>query len=191
MEKKVTRVFEKKSNVLATVGALVVMSVFFNQKLITPVSETNGQQRGIASVGPTALSKEAYAARIEWEKALADQIDRRPSSLADLGEKPSLKDELLIGIFGGIYSVEFQEGRVRSLNFNLAGRGEPVKVIRRLEMIRDFRGVWAVDFAQAELLSSENSKEIFQLYSHNRNPVGKAELDLDQEGRLKSLKFSK
>jgi hypothetical protein len=104
---------ERKASVAVSIASILVFSLFLNQWLISPsLTMAGAGQRGIASVG---LSAEDYKNTVKWEHELADQVAGSRRNVAHLSEKPNLRDELLFGALGGRYGVQFEQGKVLSI----------------------------------------------------------------------------
>jgi hypothetical protein len=181
---------ERKASVAVSIASILVFSLFLNQWLISPsLTMAGAGQRGIASVG---LSAEDYKNTVKWEHELADQVAGSRRNVAHLSEKPNLRDELLFGALGGRYGVQFEQGKVLSIEFNASkANGNAMIIADREKFIKDYRGVWALDFADAEFESKTEHQEIYKLLGPDRSEKGRAMLDLDQDGHFIGLKIIK
>ena len=119
---------ERKASVAVSLGSVLVLSLFLNQWLIAPgLTMPGAGQRGIASVG---LTSEDYKKDIQWEHEFADKIASGKIADACLSEKPSLRDEMLFSTLEGRYGVQFEQGRILSLNFNTSkANGQAVAIV--------------------------------------------------------------
>ncbi len=188
------RFHEKKASVAVSLASILVLSLFLNQWLIAPGLNAPGAGlRGIASVGLSAEgSKNDYKKNIQWEHELAEKIAIGKASAAHLSEKPSLRDEMLFSTLAGRYGVQFEEGRIVSLNFNSSkSNGQAVAILDREKFIKDYRGLWALDFADTQAESKTQSQEVYKLIGADNTEKGRATLDLDLEGHLVGLKIIK
>lgn len=188
------RFHEKKASVAVSLASILVLSLFLNQWLIAPgMGRASADLRGIASVGLSAEeSKNEYKKNILWEHELAEKIASGKASAAHLSEKPSLRDEMLFSTLAGRYGVQFEEGRIIGLNFNSSkANGQAVAIIDREKFIKDYRGLWALDFADTKVESKTQSQEIYKLIGADNSEKGRATLDLDLEGHLVGLKIIK
>ena len=184
------RYHEKKASVVVSLASILVLSLFLNQWLIAPgMNSASEGQRGLASLGSSALD---YKKNIQWEQELAEKIAVGKVASAHLSEKPSLRDEMLFSTLAGRYGVQFEQGRILSLTFNSSKlNGQAVQILNREKFITEYRGVWALDFADARIQTKSETQEIYQLLGADNLEKGRAQLDLDQEGHLISLKIIK
>lgn len=184
---------EKKASVAVSLASVLVLSLFLNQWLIAPgLTMPGAGQRGIASIGLSAEDyKSDYKKNIQWEQELSEKIAHEKVADAYLSEKPSLRDEMLFSTLAGRYGVQFERGRIVSLAFNTAANGQPVDISDREKFIKDYRGVWAIDFADARVEHKNQRQEIYRLLGPDNTEKGRALLDLDQDGHLVGLKIIK
>lgn len=188
------RFHEKKASVAVSLASILVLSLFLNQWLVAPnMSRPNSDLRGIASVGLSAEdSKIEYKKNILWEHELAEKIAGGKMAAVHLSEKPSLRDEMLFSTLAGRYGVQFEEGRIIGLNFNSSkANGQAVAILDREKFIKDYRGLWALDFADTKIESKSQTQEIYKLIGADNSEKGRATLDLDLEGHLVGLKIIK
>ncbi len=188
------RFHEKKASVAVSLASILVLSLFLNQWLIAPSLNMSATGvRGIASVGTSSEdSKNEYKKNILWEHELAEKIASGKVSVAHLSERPSLQDEMLFSTLAGRYGVQFEQGRILSLNFNSSKtNGQAVAILDREKFIKDYRGLWALDFADTRVESKTPSQEIYRLIGADNSEKGRATLDLDLEGHLVGLKIIK
>lgn len=185
---------EKKASVAVSMASVLVLSLFLNQWLIAPgLTMPGAGQRGIASVGMSSEDyKNDYKKNIQWEHELADKVAGGKIADAHLSEKPSLRDEMLFSTLAGRYGVQFEQGRIISLNFNTAkANGKAIDISDREKFIKDYRGVWALDFADIRIELKNERQEVYQLLGADNIEKGRAMLDLDQDGHLVGLKIIK
>ena len=185
---------EKKASVAVSLASVLVLSLFLNQWLIAPgLTMPGAGLRGIASVGLSAEDyKNDYKKNIQWEHELAEKVALGKATDAHLSEKPSLRDEMLFSTLAGRYGVQFEQGRIVSLIFNTAkANGQAVDISDREKFIKDYRGLWALDFADTKVEAKSQNQEVYKLMGADNTEKGRALLDLDPEGRLVSLKIIK
>ena len=59
----------------------------------------------------------------------------------------------------------------------------------KAEFLKIFKSVFTVGYAKVQLESREGSKEVYKLMSSASKDLGHAQFDLDEQGRVLSLKI--
>ncbi len=178
------KVRNQKAVLALSILSVVILSVITNQFITRPMGNSGGS-RGIASVGAAVPAMD-----VRWEHELARELSQSKDQAreAHLAERPSLKDELLYGALEGRYGARLKDGRVLSLEFVNSMAGETALEVKdRSAFLSKYKGVFAVEFDRAGLLSSDSNQETWNLVNTDRTIVGQAKFFFDTDGRIASL----
>lgn len=167
--------------------SVLILTVFMNQWMIRPEIVVVPQGgRGLASIDSARVAQD-----IKWEHELAQALSSAQGKPARFAVKPTLRDELIFGYLEGKYGMKIAEGRIESLEFIDAQAGDQPLVVRdRALFLNRYKDVFALDFAQISAAGSESGVETYNLVAEDKTIVGKAQFQLDDDGRLMSLKFT-
>lgn len=178
------RSMQQRGVLVLSIFAVLAMTVVSNQWL-TRIQEGNVGGRSLASV-PGMLG--ASAENVKWEHALARELSRDTTRKAHLAVKPTLKDELLYGSLEGRYGLKMTNGRIESLEFIEAHSGHrPVLIQDRAAFLGRYAEAFSVSYASVGMVESSGGLETWNLLDADKTIVGKAQLKLDESGRLVSL----
>lgn len=167
--------------------SVLMLTVFMNQFMIRPeivvIPESAG--RGIASIDGANIARD-----IRWEHDLAQSLSQAQGKPAHLAVKPTLRDELIFGYLEGKYGMKIADGRIESLEFIDAQAGDQPLVVRdRALFLNRYKSAFGLDYAQISQTESTASSESYNLVAEDKTIVGKAQFQLDGDGRLVSLKI--
>ncbi|AHI05361.1 hypothetical protein BDW_04265 [Bdellovibrio bacteriovorus W] len=181
------KVQEQKTLAALSIASVLITSVFLNQYLTrgSEALETSGN-RGVASISPAA-----FAADVKWEQDLAKRFSKDNNlQRVAIAENPTLRDELVFGYLEGKYGMKLAAGQIESLEFIDAQAGElPMKISDRSHFLKKYASAFGFDYKQVSLAQSEEAKEVYSLINSNKEIVGQALFQLDDHGRVQSLKF--
>lgn len=180
---------DQKAVLGLSIVSVLVVSVFLNewvvksQNAVTAFSEGN---RAVAS-----FDNRDSAEGIRWEHELAQKLaEERESAKSLMAVKPTLKDELVFGFLEGKYKTHIVNAKIEGFDFtnNQAG-DQPLVIKEKGEFLKIFKSVFTVPYAKVQLQSRDGQQEIYKLLSTANKDLGKAHFQLDDEGRVLSLKI--
>lgn len=180
---------DQKAVLGLSIISVLVMTVFLNewivksQQSVNTIAEGN---RGIAS-----FDDRGAVEGIKWEHELAQKLaEEKESAKSLMAVKPTLKDELVFGFLEGKYRTRLVNAKIESFDFteNQAG-DQPLVIKEKAEFLKIFRSVFTVGYAKVQLQIRENNQEVYKLLSPANKDLGQARFQLDEEGRVLSLKI--
>lgn len=105
--------------------------------------------------------------------------------------KPTLKDELVFGFLEGKYKTRLVNAKIEGFDFseNQAG-DQPLVIKEKAEFLKIFKSVFTVGYSKVELQKREGNQETYKLLSSANKDLGTAQFQLDEQGRVLSLKIA-
>lgn len=183
------KVQEQKSVLVMSIASVLLMSIFLNQWLAAgPDNGLSGSgSRQVASFEPGV-----YAKDIKWEHELAKKFsDDKQSLFASLGEKPTVRDDLIFAFLEGKYGMKLNQGRIEKLEFIDAQAGEHPMVIKdKGAFLRDYAEAFGVNYADASLSENTEQSQVYSLIASDKTIVGTATFALDDQGRVQAIKIT-
>lgn len=176
---------QQKAVLALSILSVLMLSVLTNQWL-TRAESGAGNSRTIASLGSSSMVSD-----VKWEHELARQLSQSKGLAAHFAVKPSLRDQMVFGELEGRYGVHVKDGRVESVEFTGQQGSSPLSIGDRTQFLTKYRSVFALDYSQVGLSSSQNGEEVYNLMGSDRTIVGRAKLMLDAEGRLTGLTLAR
>lgn len=178
---------DQKAILSLSIASVLVMSLFFNQWLISGHDKIAVGNRGIASFEGGASAQD-----VKWEHDLAQKLSQKdlqdPSQLAD---KPTMRDNLVFGYLQGKYGVKMNENQVESIEFIDAEAGEaPLVIEKKASFLLDYKAALGMSFDQVSLSNHEGNTETYSLISQ-KNIVASAQFTMDDQGRVTAVKIVK
>jgi hypothetical protein len=178
---------QAKVGLSASLLSIVFLVTIANNNILksaTMVETSN--HRGIASV-PTGTSD----AEDTFVRALAH---RELSEKSVLGKKPSALESLAFGVLEGRYSIRLENGKLHDLAFSQEKDGSPKLVADLARFIDSNRSLMPVQFDKSVRISRTDMNgeisETYQLVNSVSRPVANVQFELDQDGRLLTMKVS-
>ncbi len=179
------------------VSAALLSFLFIVTLINSSIMATNNKtiiidSRGIASVG----SLNGMERNTEWEHRLAQELSEKPMlrGVASIARKPSMQDDLLIGLLQGKYSVRFKEGKISHISFS---KGPDLDIkprqLKRIEFLTSYRDMLPISFTQIERVEVNKSDDgkVMETYSIvDEKSLAKAQVvfELDKMGGMLSMK---
>ncbi|MNK07453.1 hypothetical protein D3C87_253670 [compost metagenome] len=174
---------EQKAALVVSLASVFLVAVFLNQWLVGGNSQDASAQgnRGIASFQPTKLTQD-----VKWEQELAKKLSSDASAKAlALGEKPTVRDDLIFGYLEGKYGMKVMQGRIHSLEFIDAQAGEqPLAIADKRQFLTDYSGAFGVPYSEVSLKESSDQEQVFNLIGSDKTIVGQAHFAIDESGRV-------
>ncbi|WP_413288289.1 hypothetical protein [Bdellovibrio sp. HCB337] len=188
------RLLDKGQDQKAVLGlsivSVLVMTVFLNEWIVKSQNKVDAfaeGNRGIAS-----FEDRDSVDGIKWEHELAQKLaQEKDAAKSLLAVKPTLKDELVFGFLEGKYKTHIVNSKIQSFDFtdNHAG-DQPLVIKEKAEFLKIFKTVFALDYSKVQFASRQGNTEVYKLISSGNKDLGQAHFQLDEEGRVLSLKIS-
>lgn len=143
--------------------------------------------RGIASVE----SVNGLSRNTDWEHHLADELAGKPyqRGLASIARKPTAEDDLLMGLLQGKYSVKFNNGKLKEIQFSNSPDIEP-RFVQQDQFFKKYKEMMP-DYETTQKVSVEKkggqTLEVYQLIGKNQTPKASVVMTLDSKGRLLTM----
>ncbi|MGE5086932.1 MAG: hypothetical protein ACM3MG_11570 [Bacillota bacterium] len=180
---------EQKAVLVLSIASVLLMTVFVNQWLVDSSESGIGARgnRQIASFEPAVFARD-----VKWEHEIAKKLSSEKSSLmANLAEKPTLRDDLIFGYLEGKYGMKLAQGRIETLEFIDAQAGEnPLKISDKLEFLKKYADAFGRGYVEVSSATSSDTEQVFNLIDSSKTIVGQAHFAIDSEGRVQSLRFT-
>lgn len=180
---------EQKAVLVLSIASVLLMTVFLNQWLVNgPDRSLSGSgNRQVASFEPGVFAKD-----IKWEHDLAKKISNdKANLLANLAEKPTLRDELIFAFLEGKYGMKLNQGRIEKLEFIDAQAGEqPMAIDDKPAFLRQYAEAFGMNYSEASLTSTTDATQVFNLIDSDKTIVGTATFELDHQGRVQAIKIN-
>lgn len=180
---------DQKAVLGLSIVSVLVMTVFLNEWIVKSQQSVNSiveGNRGIAS-----FEDRDSVESIQWEHEIAKKFaEEKESAKSLMAVKPTLKDELVFGFLEGKYKTHLVNAKIEGFDFtnNQAG-DQPLVIKEKAEFLKIFKSVFTVGYAKVQLEGREGSKETYKLLSTSSKDLGRAEFQLDEQGRVLSLKI--
>lgn len=180
---------DQKAVLGLSIVSVLVMTVFLNEWIVKSQQSVNSiveGNRGIAS-----FEDRDSVESIQWEHEIAKKFaEEKESAKSLMAVKPTLKDELVFGFLEGKYKTHLVNAKIEGFDFtnNQAG-DQPLVIKEKAEFLKIFKSVFTVGYAKVQLEGRESGKETYKLLSTSSKDLGRAEFQLDEQGRVLSLKI--
>jgi hypothetical protein len=173
---------------LSLVSVLVV-TIFLNEWIVKSQNTVNfaSGNRQVAS-----LQEQSSIEDVQWEHELAQKLAQdHEDAKSLLGAKPTLKDELVFGFLEGKYKTVVSRSKIEGFEFISAQAGEePLIIKEKAEFLKIFKSVFSVAFTKVQLDRNESGAVSYKLLSASNKPIGQALFQVDEKGRVLSLKVT-
>lgn len=180
---------DQKAVLGLSIVSVLVMTVFLNEWIAKSQSgvDTMTGNRQLAS-----FQDQSSVEEVQWEHELAQKLaEDNNTAKSLLGEKPTLKDELVFGFLEGKYKTVVTKSKIEGFEFTNAKAGEePLVIKEKEEFLKIFKSVFAISFAKVKLDRREAGSVYYNLLSAANKPLGRAHFRLDDEGRVLGLKVT-
>ncbi len=181
-----------------SIVSILILATLANTNLFSLNSaDSNLQVRKVTTGRMIASVKSDSENRNDYDKEVLNlaksNLNRRTASF---GKSPSLQDKLRYETLEGKYLMQFEEGKIKSIEFTrLTQQGsEPKYVNNREEFLSRHKSLLPVNFDLAKKSSVQKSRlktiEKFNLID-GVNSVANVEFQMDAYGRFISMKVNK
>lgn len=181
---------DQKAVLGLSIVSVLIMTVFLNEWVVksqNKVDAFTAGNRGIAS-----FEDRDSVEGVKWEHELAQKLSQEKGAVKSLlAVKPTLKDELIFGFLEGKYKTHVVNSRIQSFDFTDShGGDQPLVIKEKGEFLKIFKSVFSLDYSKVEFASRQGNTEVYKLISNGNKDLGQAHFQLDDEGRVLSLKIS-
>lgn len=182
---------DQKAVLGLSIVSVLVMTVFLNEWIMKSQHSVDS----IAAAGNRTIAnfeEHDSVESIKWEHELAQQLSEEKESAKSLmAVKPTLKDELVFGFLEGKYKTRLVNAKIEGFDFseNQAG-DQPLVIKEKAEFLKIFKSVFTVGYSKVELQKREGNQETYKLLSSANKDLGTAQFQLDEQGRVLSLKIA-
>lgn len=180
---------DQKAVLGLSIVSVLVMTVFLNEWIVKSQGKVNvlTGNRQVAS-----FEAQSSVEDVQWEHELAQKLAAdHEDAKSLLGAKPTLKDELVFGFLEGKYKTVVSRSKIEGFEFTSAQAGEqPLIIKEKEEFLKIFKSVFAIGFSKVQLDRKENGAVYYKLLSAANKPLGQALFQLDDQGRVLSLKVT-
>ncbi len=180
---------DQKAVLGLSIVSVLVMTVFLNEWIVKSQQSVNAITEG--GRGVASFDDHDSVESIKWEHEIAKKFaEEKESAKSLMAVKPTLKDELVFGFLEGKYKTRLVNAKIEGFDFteNQAG-DQPLVIKEKAEFLKIFKSVFTVGYAKVQLESREGSKEVYKLMSSSNKDLGQAQFELDEAGRVLSLKI--
>jgi hypothetical protein len=141
----------RKIAIAASLVSILVVVTLANNSLDSFRAKSVDKGRGIANTESPALNPES----IRWEHRLAkDLATNKVHAQAQMGQPPSMLDELRFGVLEGKYAVVIGNGRINKIEFLSDGSRKP-KAIQHSEFFNNYKALLGISDIQTQKLSEK------------------------------------
>lgn len=174
---------EKPSLVGVSLVGVFLATMVLNEIVKSTSLSVQAQSRQMASLNEQDIKRE-----ITWEHNWANQLASANKQETDkMAGKPSIKDELLYGTLEGRYNVQFQNGKIISLELNQAAKTEETSRVNPADLLEKYKSFFSDRLARVRPADAEGENQTFDLIGDKDQVIGKALVELDTEGHVKKL----
>ncbi|MEK6774544.1 MAG: hypothetical protein AABY64_11420 [Bdellovibrionota bacterium] len=174
---------EKPSLVGVSLVAVFLATMILNEVVKTTSLSVQASSRQVASLNEQDIKKE-----ISWEHGWAKQLSEVDAK--DTGKsaaRPSLQDELLYGTLEGLYSVQFQNGKIVSLELNDERKTENSARVSPADLLEKYKAFFSDRLERVKATEDIGGNKTFDLIGAKDQIIGKALVELDLDGHVKKL----
>jgi len=184
---------------LVSVFAVGILSIslgdrLYRQSLPTYIlagspDRTQMIDRAIASAQPYDLVED-----IQIENDFAKRLSNQERAPAAIGTHPSRLDELRFGPLAGKYRILEQNSKVTQLNYveSQDVTDRPIFLRDRESFLKSYHDLLLIQYQEAKMTDrrtqSTSTYETFDLLDKRGNVTGQVEFQMDEVGRLLSMK---
>ena len=180
---------DQKAVLGLSIVSVLVMTVFLNEWIVKSQHQVDDFATGNRAIA--SFDNRDSLEGVKWEHELAQKLSQaKDAAKTLLAVKPTLKDELIFGFLEGKYNTHLVDSKIESFNFtdNQAG-DQPLVIKEKGEFLKIFKSVFSLNYAKVQLESRNGQKEVYKLISSTNKDLGQAHFQLDEEGRVLSLKI--
>ncbi len=179
---------DQKAVVSLSIASVLIVSLFLNQWLISGNNSNELDAKGgrqIASFNGDMVQD------IKWERDLAKQLTQKDLlENSKMAEKPTLRDELVFGYLQGKYGMKLSQGKIEALEFLSSMAGEnPLEIQSKTDFLMSYRDAFGIDFHNVSFSEKHDNIEVYSLVGKDKSIMARAAFNLDESGRLVSLKI--
>jgi hypothetical protein len=185
---------DQKAVLGLSIISVLVVTVFLNEWIVKSQNTGNSFVEGNRAIANFEGRNSADG--IKWEHELAEKLGQEKGTTKApfagiFAVKPTLKDELLFGFLEGKYKTHLVDSKIESFDFSDFQAGDqPLVIKEKAEFLKIFKSVFTVGYAKVQLESQQGSHEVYKLLSGSNKDLGQAHFQLDEQGRVLSLKIT-
>ena len=192
VQRREAKRFAMSLSVLSVAVVALILSENLNSRMHTTYILAGSPEhitkinRAIASAEPYDLVEDVLA-----EKKLAQKIGLLERNPGSIGQTPSALDQLRFGVLAGKYRITESSSHVRELEYVDSSdvTDRPVAIRDPQNFLVQNRDVFSVPFTSTKVILEQDQKESLRLLDSQGHPVGQADFNFDENGRLLSMKI--
>ncbi len=174
---------EKPSLVGISLVGVFLATMVLNEVVKSTSMSVQAQSRQVASINEQDVKRE-----VSWEHEMAQQLAADKSQASDkVAGKPSLKDELLFGALEGRYNVQFENGKIVSLELNGERKDTAAVRLNPVDLLEKYKAFFSDRLEKVRVAELDGDNQTFELIGDKNQIIGKALVELDTEGHVKKL----
>jgi hypothetical protein len=180
------KTIEKKTALSLSLVAVLLVTVFLNEWLKTSQVVDSREKREIASVNAGDLRKQ-----IDWEHGWARRLALTSSQIeGKTALKPSLKDEFLFGTLEGAYNVQFQDGRMVSMELNSFHSMNQGANLDPATLLMKYKDLIHSELADVRDAGRDGDKLMLELVGSSNRVLGRAIVETTENGSIQKINIS-
>jgi len=180
---------DQKAVLGLSIVSVLVMTVFLNEWIVKSQQSMDSVVEGNRAIA--SFEDRGSIESIQWEHEIAKKFaEEKESAKSLMAVKPTLKDELVFGFLEGKYKTQLVNAKIEGFDFsNTQADDQPLVIKERAEFLKIFKSVFTVGYAKVQLESRDGGKEVYKLLNAANKNIGHAQFQLDDQGRVLSLKI--
>jgi len=190
----------KKIMISASLASLLFVVMVANTYLMAPnlqAQHSNSLNQGSRSIASVGSFRESNLGNLSWEVELAKNLaSTEHKKFIVRGRAPSSEDILRFEILEGKYSTLFKRGKVAELEFinDRQFKAEPTQLLNPRDFIENNKNMFLMNFKRVDVskisyLDNGNVLNKYNLLNEKNQVLGQAEMVLDKNQRLISMKI--
>lgn len=159
--------------VISTLLGLFILTVM-TQSFWISKSENNNLRSLASNISRSLANVETY-------------LSQNQRNISSIATRPKALDHFNFAVLHGHYQLQTKGQWISSLSANK----NFIKIGSTSRFLKKYKHLWKIKFVSLQLSYSDDKKKIYKLFNKQKKVVGKAFFQLDGQGHLQSLSFSK
>lgn len=159
--------------VISTILGLFILTVGVQSLWLSTKDKNNS--RGLASSISRSLA------------VVETYLSTTKRSVASIAIKPKPIEHFNFAVLHGYYQLKTEGNWISSLSSN----GKFISIGSSSRFLKKHKHLWKIKFSSLQLSHSDSTKKIYKLFNQQKKMLGKAIFQLNGQGQLQSLSFSK
>lgn len=173
---------ERPSLVSVSLVAVFLATMVLNEIVKSTSLSVQAKSRQVASINQAEVKKE-----ISWEHNWAKQLSAHKTVTGQTAIRPNMQDELLYGTLEGIYNVQFENGKIVSLELNHEQKLNHITKINPADLLEKYKEFFSDRLQKVRPSENIGENQSYDLIGSNNQVLGKALVEYNSEGQVRKL----